>query len=147
MNTMHQRNKGFSLLELLIVVGIILILSTLALPSFLRSRQSANETSAVSNLKQVSVAESIYMSTYDTFAPLPDLVVDGLLDTRYDSGGISGYVLGIEVLEGGANYLATATAVGPGTGRYDYYTDPDYVVRYTTTAGRAPAGLAGAPVE
>lgn len=145
MNTKHQ-NTGFSLLELLIVVAIILIVSTMALPSFLRSRQSANETSAVSNLKQVSVAQSIYMSTYDTFVPLSDLVADGLLDNRYDSGNISGYTLGVVLIDGGESYVATATAVGT-SGRYDFYTDPDYVVRYSTTAGRAPAGLEGAPVE
>jgi prepilin-type N-terminal cleavage/methylation domain-containing protein len=144
---MHRRNEGFSLLELLIVVAIILIVATLALPSLLRSRQGANETSAVSNLKQVSVAESIYMSTYDVFAPLSNLVVDGLLDSRYDAGGISGYLLDVQVLDAGEHYVATATAVGPTTGRYDFYTDPDYVVRYTTTASRAPAGLAGHPVE
>jgi len=142
-----RSNEGFSLLELLIVVAILLIVTTLALPSLLRSRQSANETSAVSNLKQVSVAESIYMSTYATFAPLSNLVADGLLDSRYDSMSISGYVLGVQVVDAGASYSATATAVQPGMGRYDYYTDPDYVVRYSTTASRAPAGLAGHAVE
>ncbi|HEY6387499.1 MAG TPA: type II secretion system protein [Candidatus Acidoferrum sp.] len=56
--------KGFSLIELLIVVAIILVISAIAIPSYMRSRMQANEASAVSSLRMVSTAAITYSSTY-----------------------------------------------------------------------------------
>src|SRR5207253_8585759 len=52
-----KNNRGFSLLELLIVVAIILIIATIAIPSMLRSRQAANESHAIANLRTLNTAE------------------------------------------------------------------------------------------
>ncbi len=58
-----KNNRGFSLLELLIVVAIILIIATIAIPSLLRSRQSAQESSAVAQVRTVNTAEITYLSS------------------------------------------------------------------------------------
>ena len=58
-----KNSKGFSLLELLIVVAIILIIATIAIPSLLRSRQAANESAAVANLRTINTAEVTYLSS------------------------------------------------------------------------------------
>ena len=58
-----RKNRGFSLLELLIVVAIILIIATIAIPSLLRSRQAANESAAVANLRTINTAEVTYLSS------------------------------------------------------------------------------------
>src|SRR6266508_2188865 len=52
-----KTTRGFSLLELLIVVAIILIIATIAIPSLLKSRQAANESAAVSNVRNLNTAE------------------------------------------------------------------------------------------
>lgn len=59
-----KNQKGFSLIELLIVVAIILVISAIAVPSYMRSRMQANEASAVSSLHMVNTAAITYSSTY-----------------------------------------------------------------------------------
>ena len=142
-----KNNNGFSLLELLIVVSIILIIATIAIPSLLRSRQSANETHAVANLKTVNTAEVQYLSnSQNLYGAIPDLITAGMLDNRYSTGS-AGYNFDIQLSANSLDYTATATAQGANAGRYDYYTRPDYVIRYTTDPMRSPTGLSGEPVR
>jgi type IV pilus assembly protein PilA len=61
-----QGNKGFSLIELLIVVAIILVIAAIAIPNLLASRMSANEASAVGSLQAIKTAEYAYFSAYPT---------------------------------------------------------------------------------
>src|SRR4030081_2062667 len=68
---MRNRQKGFSLIELLIVVAIILIIAAIAIPNLIRSKMAANEASAVATLRTLNTAEVVYSSTYNvptTFA-------------------------------------------------------------------------------
>ena len=61
---MKNRQTGFSLIELLIVVAIILIISAIAIPNLLRARIAANESSAVGSIRAINTAETAYYSTY-----------------------------------------------------------------------------------
>ena len=143
---MNKRN-GFSLLELLLVVAIILIIATIAIPSMLRSRQAANETHAVANLRTLNTAEVQYLSnSQGQYGNIVSLISAGLLDLQY-SAPTSGYYFNVQLTPNNLDYTATATASGSNGGRYDYYSGPDYVIRYSTNPSRAPAGNSGAPVQ
>jgi prepilin-type N-terminal cleavage/methylation domain-containing protein len=142
---MRKTNTGFSLLELLIVVAIILIIATIAIPSLLRSRQAANESAAVANLRTINTAQVTYLSSAGgNFGTITNLVSAGLLDSRF-SGTVSGY--NFTVTTSGADYTADANPASTNTGRYGYYSTPDAVVRYSTATSLAPTGQAGLPVQ
>ena len=143
-----NRRGGFSLLELLIVVAIILIIATIAIPSLLRSRQSANESGAVAALRIVNTAQITYMqSNGGIFGSFTDLVAGSfLLDPRFlgTNPTVGGYTYTMNLFSGNRDYSAEATPAATSTGRFDYYTALDGVVRHRTNlGGRTP----GAPVQ
>jgi len=98
-----QRQKGFSLIELLIVVAIILIIAGIAIPNMMRARIAANEASAVNSLRTLTSAEATYNSTYPNvgyacnLAALgpgktpPDSTAAGIIDSVLANGAKAGY--------------------------------------------------------
>ena len=143
-------DRGFTLLELLIVVTIILIIATIAIPSLLRSRQSSQENAAVAQLRNINTAEVTYLiSNQGSYGTIPQLITQGLLDARF-SGSISGYNFAITA--SGSNYTANADPTATNAGRYGYYSTPDAVIRYATYQGGTcspcyPSTLSGYPVQ
>ena len=145
-----KKDRGFSLLELMIVVAIILIIATIAIPSLLRSRQSAQESSAVAELRTFNTSEVSYVSSNQgSYGGIPELITQGLLDTRF-TGSVSGY--SFVVSASGSDYTVSATPTSTNAGRFGYWSAPDAVIRYQSSSGGTcvpcyPTGLSGSPVQ
>jgi type IV pilus assembly protein PilA len=171
--TMRNETKGFSLIELLIVVAIILIIAAIAIPNFLRSRVAANQASAVESLRALSTAEFTYSSTYNfgytatlgylgppTSGSMEDIthaaIVDDVLSgtaaggaaamTSTKNGYLFTYSPGVTVNGQILSFTINADPVTRGTtGSNSYFVDQTGVVRQnaTTQASAADSPLAG----
>jgi prepilin-type N-terminal cleavage/methylation domain-containing protein len=161
---MERDSKGFSLIELLIVVAIILIIAAIAIPNLLRSRIAANQASAVGSLRTLNTAEVTYSSTYNvgfsgTLAYLapdasggttPTSTAAGLIDSVLASGSKSGY--NFTYAAGAADssnrintYTIIAVPITSSTGTNYYFTDQSGVIRQnsTVTATATDSPIAG----
>ena len=109
---MNKRQKGFSLIELLIVVAIILIIAAIAIPNLIRSRMAANEASAVGSLRTMNTAAIEYNSTYGNGFPgtIAEIGTTGTAKVSCDNAELIDSVLTAKV-KSGYNFDVLAGAV------------------------------------
>ena len=146
---MKKNQKGFSLIELLIVVAIILIIAAIAIPNLLRSRMAANEASAVGSLRTINTACVTYSTTYPTVGYPASLAALGpassatsasadLVDSVLSGGTKSGYTFAFTQNTSNTpsvGYTVTADPSSRGTtGQRGFYTDQSGVIRANSTA-------------
>jgi type IV pilus assembly protein PilA len=169
---MNKKQKGFSLIELLIVVAIILIIAAIAIPNLLRSRMAANEASAVGSIRTMNTAAITYSSTYGNGFPglISEIGTTGtvsvscnnaeLLDAVLTAGTKSGYLFAVSpgtvavTAPSGCTaagysdgYVVTAVPVTTGTtGQRSFCSDASGVIRFDPTGTLAVAANALCPV-
>lgn len=146
----REHTRGFSLIELLIVVAIILVIAAIAIPNLIRSRIAANQASAVSSLRVLNTSEVAYAATYNIgyasdlsyFSPPASgnatSTAAGLIDSVLASGIKSGYSFSYSpFINAGRTdgYTINADPVTPGTtGSNHYFTEQSGIIRQNSTA-------------
>jgi type IV pilus assembly protein PilA len=157
-----MKNKGFSLIELLIVVAIILIIAAIAIPNLLRSKQSANEAAAVSVLRNVHNSQAVYIIQFTNSIGYADSLIklgpgvpcdmnhaclsDQLVGCAAEPCLKSGYMFFMTSTSSAppfGDYTSTATPVSWGnSGSKNFCTADDGIIRFEATS----AGSLGGPV-
>lgn len=169
-NLRRSKNRGFSLIELLIVVAIILIIAAIAIPQLLNARMAANGAAAAETIRTITTASMAYSSTWQNGYP-PSLATLGgpagaltptcdqalLLDpiVTVAPNSKSGYVFGFTASgslvtppagcaqAGGTGYLVTATPIAYKlTGITSYCSDEPGTIHYDTTGATAASETA-----
>ena len=161
-----RKQKGFSLIELLIVVAIILIIAAIAIPNLLRARIAANESSAVSSVRTLNTSQVAYLSTYPTVgysgtilalgppaatgcptAVTPTSTSACLIDWVLANATVpatpkSGYYFGLGVIAGGGVNVGYTFGTVPAalntTGVRGFCSNEDGVIRFTAVGNTAP---------
>lgn len=136
---------GFTLVELMIVIAIVAIVASIAIPSLLQARISANESAAIASLRTLCTAELHYRVRMGTYGSIGDLLAAGSLDASWADGKKSGYLYTGNLDPGGNSWSVIADPTTPGvTGERFFFADESGVIRWSLGG---PAGAADAPLE
>ena len=147
-----RKQKGFSLIELLIVVAIILIIAAIAIPNLLRARMAANEAGSAAAIRTINTAEISYQAANPTVGFANTLAILGpgatcgaatacLIDSVLASGTKSGYSYTLAAAGGvpAVTYLTVGTPLSASTGTRMFCAVEDAVVRAAVTASGCTA--------
>jgi prepilin-type N-terminal cleavage/methylation domain-containing protein len=139
--------KGFSLIELLIVVAILGIIASIAVPNLVRAKQAADSASAISSCRTLITAETLYLNATSntSYGTLSGLAPQEILDTNLAAGAKSDYTFTVAVSGGTPPGLScNADPIDGPTVMNHFYTDQTAVIRFKLGS---PAASSDKPIQ
>jgi prepilin-type N-terminal cleavage/methylation domain-containing protein len=136
-----KKLKGFTLMELVMVVAVIAIIAAISIPGILDSKKSANEASAIQYMRTWGTAQEIYYRKNGIYADSDEKLVDLITVTKGDGDG---YSFSVDTIRG-VTWFGRGSPISPGiSGDRHFYISMSGVIRY---AHKRPANLTDTPIK
>jgi type IV pilus assembly protein PilE len=131
------RQTGLTLIELMVVVAVIAVITTIALPGFQTATKRSNEASAIASLKNILTAQNQYKVRFGAFGGVPELYAAGLIDQNFEDNAKSGYTFQNVSAPTSAQWELEAVP-DVNTGDRFFYVDSSGVIRFKDSAQAGP---------
>lgn len=124
-----KKERGFTIIELLVVVAILGLIAAIAVPSLRRARMHANQASAIQSLRTITTAQYLYERKFQVYGTLADLNPEGTLDPNLASGVKSQYIFNIVLSPDEKAFTCTATPQSEPANFNHFFVDESAVIR------------------
>lgn len=138
-----KNEKGFTIIELLVVVAIIGVIAAIAIPGLRSAREHADQASAVQSMRTLTTAEYLFYPKANVYGDLNALGADTAIDAVLAAGIKANYRFAIQTADSGKAFTITATPVGDAARLPHYFVDQTTVIRVNVGA---PADASSTPI-
>lgn len=129
-----KRERGLTLVELLIVIGIVFIMLSIAVPRLLRALRSVDTAAAEQSLRIIATSEQLHQMKSGAYCPLEMLLSEGLVDERLAAGTRNGYRFRLQIDPGGGGFTCSATPERREKEAEHLFVDQTMIVRFSPGA-------------
>lgn len=138
----RRRARGFSLIELLLVMTIIAIIAVISIPGYMAAKKASNESAAISAMRTLSSSQSQYRTRYGSYANIADLTATGTVDESFLDGARNGYSFAVTSSSQDTWAVLASPLELNVTGDRSFFVDETGVIRFAAGSSATSADAA-----